>query len=65
MASGSKVQTLKMAIYSHNQINAVALLSSERLTDIKALTILVSRLSLSVGRENGPEWALKTASFNP
>ena len=32
---------------------------------IKALTALVGRLSLSPGWENGPEWGLKTVSFNP
>ena len=32
---------------------------------IKALTALVGRLSLSVGRGNGHEWGLKTVSFNP
>ena len=32
---------------------------------IKALTVLVGRLSLSVGWENGPERRPKTVSFNP
>ena len=31
---------------------------------IKVLTALVGRLSLSVGRENGPEWGLKTVAIN-
>ena len=31
---------------------------------IKVLTALVGRFSLSVGWENGPEWELKTVSFN-
>ena len=33
--------------------------------EIKALTALEGRLSLSVGWENGPELALKTVSSNP
>ena len=33
--------------------------------EIKALTTLVDRLSLSVGWGNGPERGLKTVSFNP
>ena len=32
---------------------------------MKALTALVSRLSLSVGWENGLERGFKTVSFNP
>ena len=32
---------------------------------IKALRVLVGRLSLGVGRENGPERGLKTILFNP
>ena len=32
---------------------------------IKTLTALVGWLSLNVGWENGPEWGLKTISFNP
>ena len=32
---------------------------------IKALKALVGRLSLSVGRENGPKRGLETGSFNP
>ena len=33
------------------------------LKEIKALTVLVGRLSLSVGWENGPEPGFKTVSF--
>ena len=33
--------------------------------NIKALTALVGRLSLSVGWENGPGQGLKIVSFNP
>ena len=39
---------------------------SERIASlIKALIVLVGRLSLSVGWENGLERGLKTVSFNP
>ena len=33
--------------------------------EIKVLRALVGQLALSVGWENGPEWGLKTVSFNP
>ena len=33
--------------------------------NVRALTALLCRLSLSVGWENGPERGLKIVSFNP
>ena len=35
-----------------------------RCADIAKMTAVMSRLSLSVGWENGPERGLKTVSFN-
>ena len=57
---------LKQKKYSHAPSSmADGTTTTEEQFEIKALTALVGRLSLSLGWENGPERGIKTVSLNP